>query len=173
MPIAAAAFFVVRSPAASSRVAPASVETAGPRGSVAAPAAIRATRVVRPLAKLHERVEAPEVSIDFATTSFDELERRYAGEGENPEWTLNARTFIQDALELPDGAAKTTFSVRCGTTVCRAIFDGHDVSALLGVGSASRAAGMSSRYQRIASDGGATYVAYFGRTPTENPIVAP
>ena len=167
------AFLALRSPApARMRAAPSLIHES-PVELAPSPAVIR-----HPAGTIHSRkapptIEPREPPIDFAAASFEDLEQRLSHEAVNAEWSENAATFIRGALDVEDAGVKTAVSLRCGQSVCRATLSGRDVGTLVGLATASRSAGISSRYHRVPSDGGYVVVVYFGRTPSEAPTIAP
>ncbi|HEX4478749.1 MAG TPA: hypothetical protein VH142_26890 [Polyangiaceae bacterium] len=114
----------------------------------------------------------PDVAFDFATSSFRDLEARWASEPEDTDWTLNAATFIQAAFDGNDAGANSAFSTRCGRTLCRAVFNARDMGPLLKLGQSEAAAGVSFRYERADVDGGSAIAVLFGR-PGEHSAARP
>lgn len=120
-------------------------------------------RAVAPALPVARDDSTHDVPFDFATSSFRELDSRWASEPEDTDWTVNAATFIQAAFDGNDAGVNSAFSTRCGRTLCRAVFNARDMGLLLKLGQSESAAGVSFRYQRADVDGGSALVVMFGR----------
>jgi hypothetical protein len=70
----------------------------------------------------------------YDNRSLDEMAQAWAGEADDPEWTLNVRTFVGAIIDtMAEGGAghsPESLSIRCRQSVCRIDSDGRDVAML-------------------------------------------
>ena len=66
--------------------------------------------------------------------SLEEMARDWAGEADDPEWTLNVRTFVHAMIETmhvtDSNQGSDLLSIRCRQSVCRLDSDGSDIARL-------------------------------------------
>jgi hypothetical protein len=98
---------------------------------------------------------------------FEEMAETWEKESDDPEWSLNVKTFIAAMSETlegpPDAQGIEAQSVRCRQSVCRVDLEAPDTLTLARLLVSSRAQQPHVTYQQYADDAGARVEAYLGR----------
>jgi hypothetical protein len=115
-------------------------------------------------------------AIEYDRRSFDEMEGAWRREADDPERSLNAKTFVGALIEtLDEGAdaqAHDGLSVRCKQTVCRLDGDPSELMTLAALLGESRQEQYHVTYNLSTSDAGDQVEAYLGREradPSDQP----
>jgi hypothetical protein len=105
--------------------------------------------------------------IQYDRRSFDQMGNAWEREAEDPEWSLNVKTFVGAMIETLDERADAQspydLSVRCRQTVCRLDVETADFMTLGRVLESSRPQQPHVTYHLSSSDAGTQVEAYLGR----------
>ena len=110
---------------------------------------------------------------DYDHRSFDQMGDSWRKEADNPEWSLNAKTFIGAMIETMNDTADATgpadaqelggLSVRCRQTVCRLDGESPEILILAKLLGESQQEQYHVAYQLSAGEAGEQVEAYLGR----------
>jgi hypothetical protein len=113
--------------------------------------------------------------IEYDKRSFAQMGEAWLKETDDPEWSLNVKTFVGAMFETvarADAQSLDGVSVRCRQTVCRLDVETAEVGTLAEVLESSRQQQRHVTYSMSNSDAGSRIEAYVGRdrgAPTDEP----
>ena len=115
----------------------------------------------------NERPMPTRRAIAYDRRSFDQMGEAWLKEADDPEWSLNAKTFVNALIETLDDKADAhgldELSVRCRQTVCRLDGESSELMTLTKLFGESRQEQYHVTYNLSTGDAGQQIEAYLGK----------